>query len=139
RKGVALAVVRDGDRDRAREVREEKREARPEKKEEERKPPPEPEKPKLPPLDARVVKEGEARPDVIGRVMNAFDDGPSTLLLIRTSGGEMPFYLRADTKRAFVELARDDQRPSAGQNVYLWLKPDSTDVAKEARFFRDRK
>lgn len=140
RKLVGLAPEKEMARDVRRAEAEQKREER-EKREEERKPPaPEPEKPKLPSLDPRVVKDGEPRPDVLGKVVNAFDDGPSTLLLVRTSGNsETPFYLRADTKRVYVELSRGEQRPSPGQQVYLWLKPGETDVALEARFFKDRK
>jgi hypothetical protein len=89
------------------------------------------------PLDERVVTKGEAPPDVGGRILSAFEDGPSAMLVLKTRQGELPIFLEPDTKKAYVGLAREEQRPAPLLQVYVWLKPGSTDRAREVRIFKD--
>jgi hypothetical protein len=100
------------------------------KKPEEKKPDPpkeapkpvEPEKPKpdlLGPLDPRVVKGGEKAPDLAGRILTVFDDGPASMLTLRTRSGEISVYVQPDTRKLFIELSREEQRPAPLMQVYV--------------------
>jgi hypothetical protein len=109
---------------------------------EERKPePPKPVEPPKPdllgPLDPRVIGQGEKAPDLAGRIVTAFEDGPSAMLTLRTRAGELAVFLESDTKRIYVGLERSEQRPAPTLQVYVWLKPGTADQALEVRIFKD--
>ncbi len=78
------------------------------------------------PVDEKAVLRDGRPPDVSGRIVNLFPDGPLTLLTVRTkSGEERALYLHGDSK---VE-----GKPAAGLAVHAWLKPGSADAVAEAR------
>ena len=88
------------------------------------------------PVDEAVVARSEKQPDLGGRVISAFEDGPLLLVTIQQAGQELVFYLPKDAAVAYVGLEKPDQKPRAGHTVYVWLKPDSKDTAASVRFAR---
>jgi hypothetical protein len=106
----------------------------------EEKPAPKPEeKPARPfPIDESVVPKGEKLPDLGGRVLSLFPDGPTTLVTIRQVNEEIPFYLPKDAAITYVGLEKPDQKPTVGYLIYVWLKPGSKDTAAAVRFARAR-
>lgn len=119
RKGIELAVA---------EVRPRKDPEAPRKEAPEKKPdPPRPEAV----LDETVVGKDEPRPEIWGRVVGVFEDGATTLLTVRRGGAEVSVFLHKDTKVSFLGAGA---KPAAGQSVYVWLKPGTTDAAATAKF-----
>ncbi len=119
RKGIELAV----EAPRVRKEREVPRKEAPEKK-------PDPPKPEVA-LDESVVGKDGPRPEVWGRVVGVFQDGPTTLLTVKRGGAETSVFLHADTKLVFLGAGG---KPAVGQSAYVWLKPGSTDSAATAKF-----
>jgi hypothetical protein len=100
------------------------------------KPPPEPPKPF--PVDESIVTKGEKYPDLGGRVMSVFDDGPLILVTVRQNGEELPFYIPKDATVTYVALEKFEQKPRVGYLAYAWLKPGSKDTAAVVRFGRPK-
>lgn len=87
----------------------------------------------------------EPPPDLTGRVISAFEDGPATMLTIHVGWSaskrdhhEASVYLRPGTKIGYVGLKYDERRPMAGHVVWIWLEKDSRDGAAAARFGKER-
>ncbi|HLF94231.1 MAG TPA: PA14 domain-containing protein [Planctomycetota bacterium] len=90
------------------------------------------------PIDPAVVVKGEKLPDLGGRVLSVFEDGPTLLVTIRQGGSEVVFYIPKDAAVGYVGLEKPDQKPIVGYMVYAWLKPDSKDTAAAVRFARPK-
>ncbi len=90
------------------------------------------------PVDEAVVGKGEKQPDLGGRVLSLFEDGPTILLTIRQGAAELIFYIPKDATVGYVGLEKPDQKPIVGYLVYAWLKPDSKDTAAAVRFARPK-
>ena len=80
-------------------------------------------------------------PGLVGRVSSAVQDGPSWLVILRTSGGalrdraaEMPVYLLPNTRTDYLEIPLTRRRPAEGVFVQVWLRGASRDQAEFARF-----
>ncbi len=87
------------------------------------------------PVDERIVPKTEKQPDLGGRVVSVFEDGPSTLVTLKGRGAEFPVYLPKGVPLTFVGIeAKEDQKPKAGYVCYIWLKEGSKDTAASARF-----
>ena len=90
------------------------------------------------PIDPAVIAKGEKLPDLGGRVLSVFEDGPTLLVTIRQGASEVIFYIPKEATVGYVGLEKPDQKPIAGYMVYAWLKPDSKDTAAAARFARPK-
>jgi hypothetical protein len=90
------------------------------------------------PVDPAIVGKDEKYPDLGGRVLSVFDDGPSLLVTIQQVAFEVPFYIPKDAKVTFVGLEKPEQKPTVGYLVYVWLKAGSKDTAEVVRFGRSR-
>ncbi|HXX92976.1 MAG TPA: hypothetical protein VEN81_05040, partial [Planctomycetota bacterium] len=99
-------------------------------------PPPEPPKPF--PVDEAIVPKGEKYPDLGGRVLSVFADGPMLLVTIRQNQEELPFYIPQDATVTYVGLEKPDQKPRAGYLAYVWLRPGSKEIASSVRFGRSK-
>ena len=101
-------------------------------------PPPPPEPPRPFPVDESIVPKGGKYPDVGGRVVSLFEDGPTLLVTVRQNNEEIPFYLPKDAAVTYVGLEKPDDRPKVGYLAYAWLKPGSSDTASIVRFGRPK-
>lgn len=90
------------------------------------------------PVDETIVPKGDKPPDLGGRVLSVFEDGPLILVTVRQGGAEVPFYIPKDAAVAYVGLEKPDQKPTVGYLVYAWLKDGSKDTAGTVRFGRAR-
>jgi hypothetical protein len=102
--------------------------------------PPEPpaEPPKPFPVDESIVPKGEKYPDLGGRVLSVFVDGPTILVTIRQNNEELPFYIPKDAIVTYIGLEKPDQKPRVGYLAYAWLRPGSKDTASSVRFGRSK-
>jgi len=82
------------------------------------------------------VPKGEKLPDLGGRILSAFPDGPMTLVTLRQGNEEIPFFLPKEAAVTYVGLEKPDQKPTVGYLVYVWLKPNSKDTAAVVRLAR---
>jgi len=87
-------------------------------------------------VDETVVAKTEKQPDLGGRVISLFEDGPLILITIRQGTLEVPFYIPKEAAVTYVSLEKPDQKPTVGYLVYAWLKPGSKDSAAAVRFAR---
>jgi hypothetical protein len=103
------------------------------------KPPEKPVEPPKPfPVDESIVSKGEKYPDLGGRVLSVFVDGPTVLITIRQNNEELPFYLPKDANVTYIALEKPDQKPRVGYLAYVWLRPGSKDTASVVRFGRSK-
>ncbi len=98
--------------------------------------PPAAEEPVL--IDEAVIPKGERRPDLVGRVATAFQDGPTLLLTVRTPAGEAPIFVPAGTPTAHFGVKNEGGKPQVGSVAYVWLKPGSKDTAVRVHFAERR-
>jgi PA14 domain-containing protein len=87
-------------------------------------------------VDETIVGKDEKQPELGGRILSVFEDGPSTLVTIRQGGADVVFYIPSDAEISYVGLEKSDQKPTAGYLVYVWLKPGSKEMAGKVRFAR---
>ncbi len=92
-----------------------------------------------PPSAPAAVPGAARQPDLAGRVVGVFEDDPLALIIVKRGGSEVPVYTNKGTHVAYMGIAREGRRPTAGYYVQIWLRHDAPDTAESVRFSLERK